>query len=69
MCVEATMRDAADRGFGCVLVDDACGADSEAYHQAACQVLRRLYGHIMSTEHVLARLAGANDADRSRAHA
>lgn len=69
MCVEATMRDAADRGFGCVLVDDACGADSEAYHQAACQVLRRLYGHIMSTDQVLARLAGANDADRSRAHA
>ncbi len=69
MCVEATMRDAADRGFGCVLVDDACGADSEAYHEAACLVLRRLYGHIMSTETVLSRLAsgggsGARDGSR-----
>jgi nicotinamidase-related amidase len=58
MCVEATMRDAADRGFGCVLVDDACGADSAAYHEAACLVLRRLYGHIMSTDEVLETLQG-----------
>ncbi|MBK5115280.1 MAG: cysteine hydrolase [Thermoleophilia bacterium] len=58
MCVEATMRDAADRGFGCVLVDDACGADSAAYHEAACRVLRRLYGHIMSTDEVLETLEG-----------
>lgn len=63
MCVEATMRDAADRGFGCVLVDDACGADSEAYHEAACLVLRRLYGHIMSTDEVLSRLAGGSSSE------
>jgi nicotinamidase-related amidase len=50
------MRDAADRGFGCVLVDDACGADSQAYHDAACVVLQRLYGHVLSTDEVLARL-------------
>ena len=77
MCVEATMRDAADRGFGCVLVDDACGADSPAYHEAACLVLRRLYGHIMSTDDVLETLASGGssnlpdspvnaDADRSK---
>ena len=57
MCVEGTMRDAADRGFGCVLVDDACGADSQAYHDAACVVLQRLYGHVLSTDDVLGRLA------------
>ncbi len=57
MCVEGTLRDAADRGFGCVLVDDACGADSQEYHNATCLVLRRLYGHIMSTDQVLERLA------------
>ena len=56
MCVEGTMRDAADRGFGCVLVEDATGADSPEYHEAACVVLQRLYGHIMSTDQVLARL-------------
>jgi biuret amidohydrolase len=56
MCVEGTLRDASDRGFGCVLVDDACGADSQDYHDATCVVLQRLYGHVMSTEDVLARL-------------
>jgi len=57
MCVEGTMRDAADRGFGCVLVEDACGADSQEYHDAACLVLQRLYGHVLSTDEVLERLA------------
>ena len=56
MCVEGTLRDASDRGFGCVLVEDACGADSEAYHAAACVVIQRLYGHVASTHEVLEQL-------------
>lgn len=59
MCVEGTLRDAADRGFGCVLVDDACGADSQEYHDASCVVLQRLYGHVLSTDDVLERLCTA----------
>lgn len=59
MCVEGTLRDAADRGFGCVLVDDACGADSQGYHDASCVVLQRLYGHVLSTDDVLERLCTA----------
>lgn len=57
MCVEGTVRDAADRGFGCVLVEDACGADSQAYHDASLVVLQRLYAHVRSTDAVLAGLA------------
>ena len=53
MCVEGTLRDSADRGFGCVLVDDACGADSEEYHEAACVVIQRLYGSILTTQEVI----------------
>ena len=56
MCVESTLRDASDRGFGCVLVEDACGADSPEYHDAALVVLQRLYGAVLSTEHVIERL-------------
>jgi nicotinamidase-related amidase len=56
MCVEGTLRDAADRGFGCVLVEDACGADSEEYHAAACAVIRRLYGHVESTQALVDQL-------------
>ena len=62
MCVEGTMRDAADRGFGCVLVDDASGADAQEYHDAACLVLQRLYGHVMQTDEVLAQLAARHEA-------
>lgn len=56
MCVEGTMRDAADRGFGCVLVEDAAGADAPEQHEAACTVLQRLYGHVLQTDEVLRRL-------------
>jgi biuret amidohydrolase len=56
MCVEGTLRDAADRGFGCVLVEDACGADSEEYHAAACAVIQRLYGHVQSTQALVDQL-------------
>lgn len=63
MCVEGTLRDASDRGFGCVLVEDATGADSQEYHDATCVVLQRLYGHVMSTDDVLVRL---RSADRGR---
>ena len=58
MCVEGTLRDASDRGFGCVLVEDACGADTQEYHDAALVVMQRLYGHVLSTDEVLDRLAG-----------
>jgi nicotinamidase-related amidase len=66
MCVEGTMRDAADRGFGCVLVDDASGADSQDYHDAACLVLQRLYGHVMSTDEVLSALAAQLPPNENR---
>jgi nicotinamidase-related amidase len=56
MCVEGTLRDASDRGFGCVLVDDACGADSQEYHDNAVLTLQRLYATVLSTDDVLARL-------------
>ena len=62
MCVEGTLRDSADRGFGCVLVDDACGADSEEYHEAACVVIQRLYGSILTTQQVIDSLEGSPPA-------
>lgn len=34
-CVESTLRDAADHGFDCVLVEDASAAYTEATHQRA----------------------------------
>lgn len=70
MCVESTLRDASDRGFGCVLVEDACGADAPEYHEATLVVLQRLYGSVMTTERVIERLeASARTAEGVRAQA
>lgn len=56
MCVEGTLRDAADRNFRCFLVEDACGADSPAMHEASLTVTQRLFGEIISTETVIEKL-------------
>jgi len=66
VCVEHTLRDAADRGFGCVLLEDACGADSDVMHRASCVVVQRLYGAVMSTEEAIRRL-GTNAAATEQA--
>ena len=58
-CVEGTARDAADRGFRCVLVEDGCGAASAALHDAACHNFQRLLGRVDSGARVLAELGVA----------
>ena len=56
MCVDSTARDAADRGFDCVLVEDCCGAAKMAYHDAALVTFQRLFGRVASSEEVMAEL-------------
>jgi nicotinamidase-related amidase len=60
MCVEHNVRDAADRGFACAVVDDACATDSQAMHDASLAVIRRLYGTVMSTDEVLERIGASS---------
>lgn len=55
-CVEGTARDAADRGFRCVLVEDGCGAASAALHDAACHNFQRLLGRVESSARLIAEL-------------
>lgn len=59
MCVEHTVRDAADRGFGCVLVEDACAADAPGMHEATLAVVERLYGRVATTMAILEEIAEA----------
>jgi biuret amidohydrolase len=57
MCVEHTLRDASSYGYACLLVDDACGADSQEMHDAACTVMQRLYGSVITTDEAISRMA------------
>ncbi|HUU81687.1 MAG TPA: cysteine hydrolase, partial [Acidobacteriota bacterium] len=56
MCVESTAREAADRGFRCVLIDDACGASKTEYHEATLVTFQRLFGKVRSSEEVMKEL-------------
>jgi nicotinamidase-related amidase len=39
-CVESTLRDAADLGYDCILVEDACAAVDDATHEAGVVSMR-----------------------------
>src|SRR5262245_37106416 len=58
-CVEGTARDAADRGYGCLLVEDGCGAASQRLHDATCENFQRLLGRVASSADVTRELAAA----------
>lgn len=56
-CVDLTARDAADRGYRCVIVEDAVAEDRDDYHNATLEQFQRLFGGVRSTEHVLTELS------------
>lgn len=61
MCVETTARDAADKGFRCVLIEDGCGASAQSYHDAAMTTFQRLFGKVNTSEEVIAELKSKID--------
>ncbi len=68
MCVETTSRDAADRGYNVVVVENATATFVEEHHRAALSSLARIYGQVWDTEGVISALnAAANGARESSA--
>ena len=54
MCVETTARDAADRGYNVIVVEDAVATFFPQHHVAALSALARVYTKVWSTVEVLA---------------
>jgi nicotinamidase-related amidase len=55
-CVESTLRAAADLGYRCVAVEDACGAARPEYHEAALTNVRRQFGRVLTVDEVIGEL-------------
>jgi biuret amidohydrolase len=58
VCVETTARDAADRGYEVLLLDDGCAALSPEIHEATLLSFGTYFGHVRGTDEVLALLNG-----------
>jgi nicotinamidase-related amidase len=60
-CVASTLREAVDRGFRCLTVEDACAATTPELHEAAIAQIygeSNLFGWVSDTERVVAGLRG-----------
>jgi nicotinamidase-related amidase len=53
-CVESTGRDAADLGYDCLIIDDACACAGPDWHEAALRNFDHLFGRVATTADVLA---------------
>jgi nicotinamidase-related amidase len=68
-CVEMTMRDAGDRGYSGILVEDGCGANSEELHQGALKRMSHGPLTVRSSSDVLADIASLSAAKKVLARA
>lgn len=55
-CVENAVRDASDRGYRTILVEDACAALTPALHEAALVDLRDVYCNARGTAAIVAEM-------------
>ena len=56
MCVGTTARDAADRGYRCLLIEDCCGAPQNEYHRWEIVNFQRLFGRVDSSDNVMTEI-------------
>jgi nicotinamidase-related amidase len=55
-CVDSTARDAADRGYCCVMVEDGCAAWDRVTQESTLRTFARCFGMVMKTSEVMEAL-------------
>jgi nicotinamidase-related amidase len=66
VCVETTARDAADRGYDVVLLDDGCAAFSPEIHEATLLSFQGPFGRVRTSDDVLTLLKDGGSESPSR---
>ena len=66
-CVDYTARDAVDRGYKCVLVEDACATVYMFMHHPTLYNFAALLGKVAGTKEVIAELSAAPSPQPDRA--
>jgi biuret amidohydrolase len=62
-CVDLTARDAADRGYRCLIVEDAVAEDTEGFHRSTLEQFARMFGRVGSASEVMNELSGTLHVD------
>ncbi len=52
-CVETFIRDARDRGYEVVLVEDCCTTLSEEFHRFSCEVIEDVFCKVKTTDQII----------------